>query len=312
MERHADEATCVVCSSHEVREWYPAEIQALEAVSFRYTFSPDHTRTFRVVRCRSCSHAFCSPIPQNVSDQYRDVVDQEYLGHSESRRLAARAVLRIIRRHAPTGILLDVGCATGDFLEVARGQGYRVEGVELSRWSSTIARERGLVVHQESLETFAATRGGRYDVVTLWGVIEHFAEPAVEMRRLRELLRPGGLLALWTGDVDSVTSRMLGRKWWYWQGQHIQYFTHASLKRLVGASSLEHVKTYVYPFAATSQTLANSLRRYRWQSVMNALLAPLFVLRPVWYLRLPGELLFLARRPTGVRCPAATAEATGA
>ncbi len=101
---------------------------------------------------------------------------------------------------------------------------------------------------------------------------------------------------LWTGDVDSVTSRMLGRKWWYWQGQHIQYFTHASLKRLVTACSLEHVRTYVYPFAATYETIANSLRRYQWQSIMTSLLSPLFVLKPVWYLRLPGELLFLARR----------------
>jgi 2-polyprenyl-3-methyl-5-hydroxy-6-metoxy-1,4-benzoquinol methylase len=94
---------------------------------------------------------------------------------------------------------LDVGRATGDCLEVARAQGYHVEGIELSNWSSTIARERGLVVHQESLATFAATRAARYDVVTLWGVIEHFAEPVAEMRRLRKLLRPGGLLVLWTG-----------------------------------------------------------------------------------------------------------------
>ena len=290
------QAICAVCGSHDVEEWYPAEIHGLEAVSFRYTFSPDHTRTFRVVRCRTCSHAFCWPIPKNISEQYRDVVDQEYLSHGESRRLAAQAVLRIIRRYAPTGVLLDVGCATGDFLEVAQAQGYDVEGIELSSWSSAIARERGLVVHQESLATFAATRGARYDVVTLWGVIEHFAEPVAEMRRLRELLRPGGLLVLWTGDVDSVTSRILGRKWWYWQGQHIQYFTHASLKHLVTTCSLAHVKTHVYPFAATYETIANSLRRYQWHSIVTSLLSPLFILKPVWYLRLPGELLFLARR----------------
>lgn len=299
--------TCPVCGSGNLAEWYPADVESAADVSFSYTFSPEHRKTFRVVRCLECSHAFCWPIPENIVGQYVGVVDCEYLRHSRSRQLAAEAVLAIIASYRRTGVLLDIGCATGDFLAAARSHGYVVEGLELSRWSSQIARRRGFVVHEEHLETLARRQPGRYDVVTLWGVIEHFSRPATEMRHVVELLKPGGLVAIWTGDVRSVTSRFLGRRWWYWQGQHIQYFSHASLKRLAESTGLQHLTTKLYPFGMTWETLSNSLRRYRFHSIASALLRPLFAVKPVWHLRLPGEMLFIACRPRSGG-PAAGAE----
>ncbi len=288
---------CVICGSPDLTERHPAEIERIEDVSFSYTFSPEHARTFRVVRCRSCTHEFCAPLPEGIVDSYEDVVDEEYLRHAESRRLAAGRVLRTVERFTSIGTLLDVGCATGDFLVAARDRGFAVEGLELSTWSSNVARDRGLLVHRETLAAHAARVTARYDVITLIGVIEHFQEPLAEMPRIAGLLKPGGLLVLWTGDVDSIVARLLGRRWWYWQGQHIQYFTHRSLRLLATLSGLEHVATTRYPFAATRATLQNSLRRYRLQRVLTAVLAPLFLVSPVIYLPLPGEMLFLARRP---------------
>jgi hypothetical protein len=103
---------------------------------------------------------------------------------------------------------------------------------------------------------------------------------------------------VWTGDADAWLPRLLGRRWWYWQGQHIQYFTHRSLSTLARAAGFDHVTTERYPFAATHGTIANSLRRYPLHRLMSAALAPIFRLKPVIYLRLPGEMLFLARRAT--------------
>lgn len=288
---------CPVCGSDNLTEMYPADIQSPDRVQFCYTFSPEHSKTFRIVRCHSCSHVFSAPIPEDIARHYEDVVDSEYLRHSQSRKLAAEAVLRVIRQYTPSNRLLDIGCATGDFLECAKEQGYFAEGLEVSRWASEIVRERGFKVHREFLETFAKSHPEQYDIVTLWGVIEHFAQPIEEIRHLRRLLKPGGILALWTGDVDSVTSRLLGRKWWYWQGQHIQYFSRKSLKHLVVSNGFEHVTTKRYPFAATYETISNSLRRYpAVRPFLLGLLFPIFAIKPVWYLRLPGEMFFLARR----------------
>jgi 2-polyprenyl-3-methyl-5-hydroxy-6-metoxy-1,4-benzoquinol methylase len=288
--------SCTVCESSDLREVRAAEITRLEEVSFSYTFSPEHGKTFRVVRCRRCTHQFCEPLPTDLTSSYHDVVDEEYIKHAESRRLAAQAVLRLVQKYLPSGRLLDVGCATGDFLDEARRLGYETEGLELSRWSCNLARQRGLVVHEEPLDRFAAHNAGRFEIVSLIGVIEHFPNPRTEMANLARLLKPGGLVVLWTGDASSLLARALGHKWWYWQGQHVQYFTHKSLMRLAEEAGFEHVTTARYPFAATHTTLSNSLRRYRLHRLISAVLRPLFRVRPVIYLRLPGEMLFVARR----------------
>jgi SAM-dependent methyltransferase len=289
-------ARCVICDALDLEEVRPAEIDGLDDVSFSYSFSPQHSKTFRVVRCRACTHQFCAPLPGRVAERYHDVVDDEYLKHAASRRLAARGVFETIGRHAAPWRLLDVGCATGDFLEAGRAAGWAVEGLELSDWSCAIARQRGLTVHQKTLARFADERVEPFDVVTLIGVIEHLPAPRAEMANLARLVRPGGLLVVWTGDVDSWLARLLGRRWWYWQGQHIQYFTHRSLALLAGAAGFATVATERYPFAMTHETLANSLRRYPMHRVMSAALAPVFLVAPVITLRLPGEMLFVARR----------------
>jgi 2-polyprenyl-3-methyl-5-hydroxy-6-metoxy-1,4-benzoquinol methylase len=293
---------CVICGSSRLHQVRAAELSRLDEVSFSYAFRPEHSRTFRVVRCQECTHSFCAPLPDaDILDRYRDVVDEEYLRHSTSRRLAADAVLRLIARMVPKGKLLDVGCATGDFLASAADADYQPEGLELNAWSAAIAGKRGFVVHQRTLAELAPSHAGSYDVVTLIGVIQYFRDPRAEMNRLAQLLAPGGVLALWTGDASSWLARVLGRRWWYWQGQHVQYFTQASLERLTRDAGLEVVRTERFPFAATYETISNSLRRYPSHRLLSAALRPLFALQPIVYLRLPGEMLFFARKPLAVR-----------
>jgi SAM-dependent methyltransferase len=287
---------CVICGESRVEEIRPADIERLEDVSFSYSFRPEHTRTFRVVRCASCTHVFCAPLPARVTESYHEVVDEEYLKHADSRRLAAQAVLRSVQERTSGRHLLDIGCATGDFLQAGREAGFEVEGIELSDWSCAIARDRGFTVHHEKLATFVEHESARFDVVSLIGVIEHFPEPLAEMKSIARLLRPGGLVVIWTGDSSSWLARLLGRRWWYWQGQHIQYFTAESLDRAARMTGFEPVVTGRYPFVATAATISNSLRRYPFHKALSAVVGLAFKIRPIIYLRLPGEMLFFARR----------------
>jgi SAM-dependent methyltransferase len=170
----------------------------------------------------------------------------------------------------PSGKLLDVGCATGDFLSQAKNLGHAAEGLELSRWSSDIARKRRLRIYLETLQSLSSRFPKQYDIVTLWCVIEHFEHPGQEMAYINKLLKRGGHVALWTGDVDSIVSRLFGRRWWYWQGQHIQYFTRSSLNLLAEKSGFENGALKIYPFAANYEQLENSLSRYAFQKMHPA------------------------------------------
>jgi SAM-dependent methyltransferase len=182
-------------------------------------------------------------------------------------------------------------------LVIAESFGYEAEGLELSKWSSELAKKKGLKIYRQSLESLSKKISKHYDVITLFGVIEHFERPLDEISYINKLLKPGGLLVIWTGDVNSMPSRLLRKRWWYWQGQHIQYFSHQSLKRLLNKEGFEHMTTKIYPFVATYKLMNNYLGRYYFlRPWIMKLLKPIFRLKPVWTVRLPGEMLLLARK----------------
>lgn len=286
---------CPVCGSKKTTELYPSTID-LKKLSFTYTKTPDSNKTFRVVKCNNCTHVFCNPLPKNIYKNYEDVVDEEYLKYALSLQISANEVLPIVKSYTSKGILLDVGCATGEFLSVAKAFGYLVEGLELSKWSSDIARKKDLNIYRQSIETHAKKYPCRYDIITLFGVIEHFEFPLDEMKNLNKLLKPGGLLVIWTGDVNSITSKILRKRWWYWQGQHIQYFTKKSLNLLGKLCGIKHIKTETYPFVATQKLMNNYLGRYYFRPWLMKFLNPFFIFKPSWILRLPGEMLWIGKK----------------
>jgi 2-polyprenyl-3-methyl-5-hydroxy-6-metoxy-1,4-benzoquinol methylase len=104
--------------------------------------------------------------------------------------------------------LLDVGCAYGAFLEMARGRGWEVSGVDLSEVACAYARqERDLHVFHGSLEQ-ANYPGNHFSVVTLWDLIEHLDRPLDTLFEVRRILAPGGLLFVFTINQGSLVNRV--------------------------------------------------------------------------------------------------------
>lgn len=284
---------CPLCGRNGQREMYPDTLGG-EMPRFGYDFTPDHMRTYRVVFCRGCRHGFSSPRPAHLWRQYEEVEDPAYLQRQKERISSARRVMRTIIRFRPSGRLLDIGCATGDFLAVARER-FQAEGLELSGWAAQIARDRGLTVHRSDLANFRPAQP--YDLLTLWGVIEHFEHPLEEVRRMRDLLREGGFVFLWTGDSDSLPARLLGKNWWYLQGQHLQIFSRGSLRALFSKAGFEEAWVGRYPHVTTLQFVAKSLSRYpalgaaaRW------LVSPPAISRLNVKLALPGEMFAIFKK----------------
>src|SRR5262249_52589140 len=120
--------------------------------------------------------------------------------------------------------LLDVGCGHGYFLDEARAAGWRVHGLEVSPYATQQARKRGLAGQCRPIEQVTLAPRGRtpvlselptaaFDCITMWDVIEHLRDPAGTIKTLAGALRPGGVLALSTGDLTSLCARLCGRNW---------------------------------------------------------------------------------------------------
>jgi 2-polyprenyl-3-methyl-5-hydroxy-6-metoxy-1,4-benzoquinol methylase len=171
------------------------------------------------------------PTQAELIERYADVEDPLYELERESRYLTFRRVADVLGP-ANGRSLLDVGAYCGYFLDVARERGFRAEGIELSRWAVEQARRLGVTVHRETLGERAAT-GARYDVVTLWDVIEHVADPRTELEAAFRLLNPGGALYVATIDAGSPVARLLGRRWPWLMDMHLYYFNRETIAVLL-------------------------------------------------------------------------------
>jgi 2-polyprenyl-3-methyl-5-hydroxy-6-metoxy-1,4-benzoquinol methylase len=226
------------------------------------------------VRCRDCGLDFRNPREDDdvILGLYDEVEDAVYAENEAARRLTFARALDRLERHVPVrGALLDVACYTGVFLDVAAARGWRVAGVEPSRWAAAEAARKGHRVHHGTLRT-APWEGERFDVVTMWDALEHFTDPVGELRRARAATRDGGHLALSTMRVDCALVRLLGRRWPWYMRMHLCYFTGATLAqalrtagwRLVHVHGYAHVVTWDYllhKVAAWAPAASRVLRR---------------------------------------------------
>ncbi len=140
-----------------------------------------------------------------------------------------RSRLSRIETFRKPGKLLDIGCAGGNFLQVARQRGWQVWGVELSGAMRKRAFEATGHPIFESIEQAAAGKQ-RFDCVTMFEVIEHLNDPVSTMRNVLGLLDPDGLLALSTPNCEcpeAITGLPIDV--WFIPPEHVSYFGPGTL-----------------------------------------------------------------------------------
>lgn len=195
---------------------------------------------FEIVRCPLCDLVFRAqmPTPEELGAIYNDAYfasspnDQkvggtgylDYVADEELHRINARKRLGRLSTHAFPGRLLDVGCAAGFFLDEARHAGWEPCGIELAPNMAAWARERlGLAVERVPFAAAELEPHG-YDAITMWDYIEHSIDPSADLHRSYQLLKPGGILALSTGDIGSFAARLSGSRWHLLTPRHHNFF----------------------------------------------------------------------------------------
>jgi SAM-dependent methyltransferase len=210
---------------------------------------------FDVYRCADCTLRFRHPLPtpDELTAMYEDdryhasaYFENAHTGY-DARAPEVRIYRRALRDLAAIGTrsgrLLDVGCATGVFLDLARAAGWQVRGVELSTRHAAYARDAfGLDVWEGDFLDAPFPAGG-FDAITMWDFLEHVMDPHAVLAKARDLLAPGGVLLVFTIDTSSLFNRIgdlvhrtvgAGRiAELLYDFRHTYYFTGQSLRRLL-------------------------------------------------------------------------------
>jgi 2-polyprenyl-3-methyl-5-hydroxy-6-metoxy-1,4-benzoquinol methylase len=202
-----------------------------------------------VVRCDRCSFVFATaPFDAELygasyfNGQSIPFQDQA-IGYScdyfsikkrEKIQNAKRELKKIHTKTKAPGRLLDIGCASGFFLDEARRQGWETVGLEISEYASSYARDHlGLDVHTGTLET-STFPPESFDVVTAWDVIEHVPNPVEFFTTISVLLKPGGWFACGTPNFDSWARKIRQQNWHHLRPpEHLSYFSPQTLERVL-------------------------------------------------------------------------------
>ncbi len=286
---------CVICGDTNIQ---------------RVVQSVQNTR-FQVDRCLGCSLEFLSPQPSweeikriYSADYYAswDMTQGENPATAKMKRLTFKRRLDELRRFVKSGNILDIGTATGFFLdEVAMDAAFVPYGVEVSEYAGKIAQEKfgvdkvhiGIVeTHPFQPESFAA--------VTMSDLIEHVQDPRRVLHTVYSLLQPGGVAMIMTPDSSSLTHNLMGSRWTHYKLEHLYYFSPEAMRKLAVDVGFEVLDLRRARKVMTLKYLRDQLAIYQ-----HPVLTPLSrivgtILSPLELKPFPismGEMLVFLRKP---------------
>lgn len=136
------------------------------------------------------------------------------------------------------GRLLDLGCAGGYLVAAALARGFDAFGMDISSHAVSVARSVAPDRIKQGVIEEASYPPASFDVITAFDVVEHHPDPAALLRRVAEVLRPGGVFVVTVPDLDSLTARLMGASWPHYKEEHRFYPTRAAFRRLLARTGL--------------------------------------------------------------------------
>ncbi len=257
-----------------------------------------------VVRCSNCGLVYANPRwkAEHLFGRYTPEYWEHYTDRTETEATDPTrdprwyAYLTTLGKAHKNGRLLDVGCATGEFLVAAQAHNWDVYGVESSPMAAEIARRStGGHIHAGTLDT-ADFPEGWFDAIAMLDVIEHLQSPRSYIEQSARLVRPGGLLTITTPNIHSLAFRLLGGEWTpIGPNDHLYYFAPRTMARLLNECGFN---IFVMHTSATMPVVWEQWLRYPLLQRLAPMLKPISL--PITNRFLLGdELYVVAQRVEG-------------
>jgi 2-polyprenyl-3-methyl-5-hydroxy-6-metoxy-1,4-benzoquinol methylase len=159
------------------------------------------------------------PSLENLGKYYES---EDYISHTDNKRslfeklyhfiksIALKSKLNLINSLQPNkGRILDIGAGTGDFLSVAKNDGWQTIGVEPSDRAKAIAINKGVSFVEQTSEL----ENHSFDVISMWHVLEHVPDLDKQIKELKRLLKPTGTLIIAVPNFKSFDAKHYGKFW---------------------------------------------------------------------------------------------------
>jgi 2-polyprenyl-3-methyl-5-hydroxy-6-metoxy-1,4-benzoquinol methylase len=159
------------------------------------------------------------PSSKNLGKYYES---EDYISHTDNKRslfeklyhfiksIALKNKLNLINLLQPNkGRILDIGAGTGEFLSVAKNNGWQTIGVEPSDRAKAIAKNKGVSFVEQTSEL----ENHSFDLISMWHVLEHVPELDKQIKELKRLLKPTGTLIIAVPNFKSFDAKHYGKFW---------------------------------------------------------------------------------------------------
>lgn len=238
--------------------------------------------------------------PQPDVDRLTKYYDSEdYISHTDHRRnfkehlyflvkqIALRNKLKLINGFkTDTKTILDFGCGTGDFLKVCCKDGWEITGIEPSVKARNLANQKlnNLVFDANEINNLKTKK---FDVITLWHVLEHLPKLKDSINNFKQLLKPNGVLVIAVPNFKSYDANYYQSYWAAWDvPRHLWHFSQISISKLFGEVNMKIVETRPMYFDAYYVSLLSEKYKFGKQRFLYAFWIGL---KSNWSARQSGE-----------------------
>ena len=195
------------------------------------------------------------PSDQELPGYYES---EDYISHTDSKTSLMDSVYQMIKNYSlkkklkminglneQKGLILDIGCGTGDFLATCEKDGWSIKGIEPNEKARQLAQRKikkgDLISHD--IDSLLESNKGLFDVITMWHVLEHVPNLMEYIEQLKGLLKPNGCLVVAVPNFKSYDANYYKEHWAAFDvPRHLWHFSEASIKNIFGRFNFKVVK----------------------------------------------------------------------